>query len=692
MADSIEVTRDVELPEPPVPLAVSDDPDVRAVMLASALEHHGAGRLAATLAVFKLAGVPVMDGSGSSLTTDGDTVGVPWALVWSAARVPNPDARIPLSQVGQLLTTHANGLDAAAVSETLRTGLAEAQASSPDIAGPGALARLVDEESTRAGGLTVADPAASPDRVLISSSTFAALVTAGLLTTVVGPELKLPAPPESPTPPPSGCAEDTAGQVALWIMSKVAGGVEVVGDRGWQGPFRSLLDHISKHDWYRSGDLPVDVSDLKSKLETAAGVAGYLAAALSALGLTIALLTQTAKVTLMEGEPLRRTDSTIEDGEPKTVLVVVGTDYGAIDPERIRGLNCVLVMLVLLGNNTTFPVPGVLPGVTVKVRGGLGFGERLNTRGSFVLLPGGLTRTADDGGRAMFPVTGRMQASPVPPGSPMFDRRFSVHVEATADPADVWSITKVFLDDVLCAVSPIVKPFACVDAVGNTVKQFYWDMGEESFELTDWQRERPLFVVDAFSSTTTARTESGGIGGKTRRARQFVASNPPLVSRVKPSCDPSNLCPVSLHMLQHEESTLSGFDRTRRPDCLFGPETITSFPDPYTGSVGVPLPADGDETRRYVLDGPNYADVSVGSISDESCLYAIPNDDLPAVASQQELDPAVMRSGASVTLTWFAEGEVSSVSFNVGNIRWTWDQFVTFHRVNEDGSRYAPPP
>jgi hypothetical protein len=393
-------------------------------------------------------------------------------------------------------------------------------------------------------------------------------------------------------------------------------------------------------------------------------------------------LAQTADVELKEGEPLKRTDSTTKDGELKNISVTVRTDWGKIDPMVIRAINCVLMMLVVIGNNTTLPLPEGLDGVSVAIRGGDGFGSGTITKGSFVVLPGGLKKIADKG-VALFPVAGRYQQQEIAPNAPTVNRTFSVKVEATADPPDGHSIAFVFINSFLCGLA--VKPLACVNAVANVAKQFYWDLGEWDFKLTDWGSTRPVFVVDTYNQVTIARLD-GAEGGTTTMREEMMPSTPPPMSTTEGSCDPSGFCPLALNFNYRLSSTVS-FYRHNPPS----PRCDEKYSRSVDGSGDVstvPIPPVAATAPFAVLDRPPTSNYYIGTTESKCGVYVLPNGPLPGTASQPELDPALMLSGKPVSLTWSAKGQIHTTS--EWTMEWGWERSVVFHRVNADGSPYSP--
>ena len=505
------------LPAAPKLLALPESADEQVKALVGAFAVQNADRPAAVLAAFARAGIPVVNTDGRSMTTAADdVVGIPWSLAWMTGTMPNAGARIPLSEVAALLTANweGKGPDTATVANDLVTGLRAALADDPAGSHAAFVARLVQAEALAAREVDLASPDATADQIVVTPQTAALLVAAGLRAAVrtwqrkptaaagavvlaryaVATEPDAGSRTAADIPPPdtaTGCTPDGAGQWALWLGSKIAAGVPLVDVAEWDGIFVRLLKHVVE-------DLEaLEYSSALDNLKSASTIAGYLTAALSALSLVLAFLTYTAEAHLVKGEPLERTKSSRDHGKPDHIEVRVFYDYKDAPPELVEAMNCVLMLLVAVGNNTTVPAP-TAGGVEITVTGAKGFADRLITKGSYVLfgpetyLP---KQTADGNGMVRVPVQGRVQKREIPKEARPKERKFSVLVEASADPVDGNTIGKAFLDDLVCVGgllgvgSVLQKKAGCVDAIADIVRQFAWDLGEFSFDLRDWESD-----------------------------------------------------------------------------------------------------------------------------------------------------------------------------------------------------------
>ncbi len=447
----------VPLVEPPAPMVLAGTPQEQIIQLADAFERRDASRAPALLAAFGAAGIAVVDADERPLTTLSQTVGMPWVFVYTASSAPNSDARIPLSEVARIFA--ADGIepqvDVAAVGADLVNGLRAALAGDGSMPGPTIIAMLVQEEARRAGGVDLADPTVPAEQISVSVPTAALLVSAGVLI-ATSRHTATAHPPDSLLTGervradgqlPPGCATDSDGQWALWLVSKIAAGTDIPG-LGWEGIFGTVINHLES---FYPGGAPPGLGQLKAGFGKVASVAGFGAAALTALSAIIAKLTYSADVKLKEGEPLIRTKKSGADGKSGTIVVKVGFDYGALDESSLNAVNCLLSVLVVLGNNSTLPTSGPAKGVTVTIEGLEGFGHGLVTEGSFVLLNTPLTKDTDDAGVAEFSVVGRRQRTDIPDSAPPVDRVFTVAVEAQPDPTDADGLSKIFFDSFLCA-------------------------------------------------------------------------------------------------------------------------------------------------------------------------------------------------------------------------------------------------
>ena len=507
---------DVVLPDPPAPMTLTGTPAEQTAALADALAPRNDDRPAALLAAFGRGGIPVVDADERSLTTAGDTIGVPWAFVYTVGAVPTPEARVPLSEVARVFT--ADGVepafDTATVAAELVSGLRDALAGDPNVPGPTPIALLVQEEARRARGVDLADPAVTADEIVVSAGTAALLVSAGILTIVVRTTDRARS-ASAPTQQklPAGCATDSAGQWALWIVSKVAAGTSIPGIN-WDGVFREVINHIA--DAHPPDKIPADLAALKNGLGKAGTIAGLAAAALTIMTTYAGFLTAGADIRLKKGEPLVRTKSATADGKDDQIVVKVGFDYGRLGSKTVDAMNCLLSMLAALGNNATLASPGPVPeGVKVTIEGLEGFGQALDTGGAYVLLHTPLSKETDSTGTVEFTVVGKHQRNQIAESAPPFDRWFTVNVQAQHEPTNAETLTKLFLDSFLSAGGGIVGGtgfIACVDPVADIAKQMQWDMGSKRFRLVDWIAD--LRVDGTVFNNRWQATKCGGMAGE----------------------------------------------------------------------------------------------------------------------------------------------------------------------------------
>ena len=382
-------------------------------------------------------------------------------------------------------TLHVDGLDLDGAAADLIAGLRTALVERTPAGGVGPIAQLVAEETRRYNGVSLIDPNTNAAQVFVTMPTAALIVSAGLfgVLTVAQGDRGPAEPPASSgirrTTAPSAsatageCAFDsTFGQWAVWIVSKVYGGVAVPGLE-WAGIFGTVANAVLS----------------QSAAAVASAVAGWIGTALTVLTTVIAAMTFSALVRLDGGEPLVRTHSDVNRGAVDTILVTVLYDFGALGADTLDALNCILFALIAVGSNAALPVPGAVgAGVPVTIHGERpGFGEGLDEQGAFVELDTPLTSETDDTGTARFTVAGRRQKKLMPDSAESYERIFTVALSAKPDPTDISSIMKTFLDSVLCVPGTTINPGACADPITDILRQFNWDLGRWAFSLTDWR-------------------------------------------------------------------------------------------------------------------------------------------------------------------------------------------------------------
>lgn len=487
------------LPPAPLPKQLSGSAAEQANVLAAALSAPGTERITALLAAYRDAAVPVVDPSGRSLTTPSAEIGVPWVYVYTAAIAPSVRTSVALSQVGLIFQGDAimPVVDRSKVAADLLDGLRTAlhgDATSPGVA---RAALLVQADARRTRGVDIADVAVTPDQVYVSGPVLSLLVAAGILTAATsrvssgqsGPaRLRRDTPNQalmlSDTSMPTGCSEGASAQWALWFMAKVLGGASFDGLAEWKGPFRALIEHLSTHV---TTDLPVSVDALNKSLGKIASVSTWVTASLTLTTLLAAYLTFTGKPELVGGEPLVRTHSESSRGETKTLAVTVTNEYGEdVDASTINGINCLLTVLAIAGNDSTLTEAGPIPDVTVKFEGGEGFGRGLDARGRLVYLENasGVLVDTDANGVARTSISGAEQAYNIPGSAPPIERSFTVFLSAAAEGVGASSLAKTLFDSLLCAASPGI---GCVSPLADIAKQFQWSLGEWRFALRDWK-------------------------------------------------------------------------------------------------------------------------------------------------------------------------------------------------------------
>lgn len=507
-----------KVPAPPTPMTLPADDDLARIQaLADAFEQPGDGRAPALLAAFALLKIPVVNDTEKSVTTPGDVVGIPWALVWSIANTPNEGARFSLAQASAVVAA-----DGVSITEpaALAAGMAAAMHASLRRSGVDKvtlLAALVREETMRVGGPDLQAEAVPADQLQMSLPTMSLLVSAGVLT-MMSTLTATPKPSASrvaqiSAAPPQGCAEDSASQWALWAFSKVTGGVDL-GKRKWDGLFTVFMIHMGA-----TGAPAGTIEKLKAKVGKTANAAAAAAAALTALTTLAAILSYKADVNLSGSGPLKRTRSTTSPGEERNVEVRVSYDLSKLSlrPDQVQALNCLMVVLSAFGNNATLPNTGPIPDVEVQAEGIRGFFRQGLNKGSFMEnIP--VSASSDDtnaDGYVAFPVEGRAQKRPPTKPEPTLPRIFSVRLSTQLDPTNLNTLAKAFLDTVLCAV-PVVatkSPAAilgCVDPVADVAKQMQWSLGDFSFDALDYESGEFRLLLTQKKIPNNSPAASGG--------------------------------------------------------------------------------------------------------------------------------------------------------------------------------------
>lgn len=478
------------VPAPPVasPAKVDTSDLVGAAAAVSASFADTAVRMHAVMTALALSGVPVLDPNGNPVAgTGSDQIGLPWAHV-STVAAANTTFALPLSDVVRVWD---QGLAdprpeaGPAAQETLAGLRAGLTSTVPEVQ---FFSALLAATSTRLGGGDLADPATTPDQVLLDAPTIE--VYAGRVWRSLALDLAAKGDladgaagftsPRGVAAPSIDCSSDGMDGWGLWVLSKVAGGVDLA--KLGLGTFDGILVETMKRARAAKEVSGQVVKASKSLMK----FANYFSSSMTVLNLVYELMSVKAKAT-MSPEPLERNKKKGDgDGKKATITITISVDPPA-DSEAIQAINCLAALASGVGNNTTFPPPGPIEGVQVEITGKKGFSSSLVTAGTLVLFgPEEVQLKQDTGadGTVKIGVQGRQQPRDYPDQAKPVDKQFSINVSATPEPSGASSAGKTFVDSLLCVAAP---GFGCADAVADVVKSFHWDLGEFSFKLIDWQ-------------------------------------------------------------------------------------------------------------------------------------------------------------------------------------------------------------
>lgn len=477
-------------PAPVAPVVlVGEDAAARAASAAAAFADRST-RTPALVAAIAASGVPVLGVDGSPIPgTGSDSIGMPWMHVATVA-VANTTFSLPLSDVVQF---YDQGLEQPrpAVGDLAQHTLDGLRAALSDpVPEVQFFAQLIAATSRRLGGGDVADPAVTPDLVLLDAPTIEVYVSrvwrslalnlaaSGDLVDEAGVAASGWA-PVAPAAPGIDCSSDGMDGWGLWILSKVTGGVDLsaLGLGTFDG---ILLETMNRaHSAKEVSDVVVKGSKKLMKF------ANYFASSMTAINLAYELMSFSATAT-MSPSPLVRNKKRSEGDGGKAIITVVVSMTPPTDSDFIQAVNCLAALASGIGNNSTLPPPGPVSGVNVQIRGAKGFSTSLVEAGTKVLFGPtevNLNPVSDANGAVTIPVQGRRQSKDHPDTATATDERFSISVAAHPEQSGASSAGKAFLDDLLCVVAPGI---GCADAVADVVKSFHWDLGTFEFPLVDW--------------------------------------------------------------------------------------------------------------------------------------------------------------------------------------------------------------
>jgi hypothetical protein len=475
---------------PPAAVVMGATPQERAVSLDALV---GAGNasdpLGGWIAVYEQLGIPVLDaqGVGLSATTADDPVGPAYDLVWMLAPTSTSPAGIPLTDLVRAYID--DDQPAGELADALLADLrASAVSADPAVA---LFGNLVRERALKTGpGSDLLDPLTVAGDLYVDAATaqliswvtiraMTAVAAAGS-TAVLGlraaPVAVVQAPAAGSAAPCSEIwgTEDTTFWVN-WFANKIVGGVQLPG---MTKATKGLIEALSG---LNPGIISSNAAEKFGKVTKVTNLVTGL--------LSLILAVSTVKVDAVQNpDPLERTKSSRQAGKTTELTWAVSIDIGNL-PDGNQQLVCATsFVLNTLGVSFTVPANGALPGVDLTFEGRLGFGERLNTAGSFVTLDmKELKKTSDSKGMVHTTVTGMAQRRErdFPESAKPILREFSIDVAAQVEPENLNSLLNVFFDGLTFGANP--DGYGLAAGAVDIARTLHWDMGERVFRLKDWQ-------------------------------------------------------------------------------------------------------------------------------------------------------------------------------------------------------------
>jgi hypothetical protein len=472
----------VDVPAPPPPAQVSgSNPQEQAASLAATVGDT-TDPIGGWLAVYDALGIPVLGADGSGIGTTGDDpIGPSYSMVWMLSDAAAKTSGLPLSDLARAYVD--DDAQSAGLGDLLLSDLRAAVVSDdPQVALFGS---FVFQRSRHIGpGIDMLDPAVPATDVYVDVATaqliswvalrgMAAVGAAGTTSILGFRAVAAPATRQLRTDVP--CSEFAGDETTtFWtnfLANKVGAGLELPG---MTSALKGLIEKVAELNPHI---LDVDKVSKATALAKKANLVGGL----------LSLLMQVSSLTLdasQDPDPLQRNKLSSEGAGKSTVVTwAVRMDNGSL-PDGSKKVACAATAILnFLGVGFSFPPEGALPGVDVTFKGHVGFGQGLDESGSFVTLDANeLTKTTDQSGVTTTTVTGRAQKRDFPDSAKPVLREFSIDVAAQVEPENANSLFNVFFDG-----------FTASDALGvgsgaiDIAKTLHWDLGEQTFRLSDWQ-------------------------------------------------------------------------------------------------------------------------------------------------------------------------------------------------------------
>lgn len=296
-------------------------------------------------------------------------------------------------------------------------------------------------------------------------------------------------PPATPVRTPGAdCSGDSLSSMAVWIMSKATGGINLIPglpEAEYVGLFKALLGKLK-------GSNIVYDEQLAKWISKGSTAAGDIFSMLTLVTAVFRIGNTEATAEMIGGPPLVRNKLISQGhGEARRIKFTVSLLANELSYSDDSILACLAFFSIAFGNNTLLPSPGPVANVRVTIEGGVGFTRNLDTSGTTVLFGPDrvdLKPTTDANGKVEIGVQGRQQrrnfSSRALPKQDFFTLLLSGPVEETS--ASGLGIT--LLNDLICVVGGVKS---CADTVADLLTHMNWNFGEFEFELKDWEEPDP---------------------------------------------------------------------------------------------------------------------------------------------------------------------------------------------------------
>lgn len=493
------------VPAPPTPAASPPgNPAARAKMYSKMLDAKGAGkadaeaRAAAWLALYSELEVPVYGADGEVVNgAPGGLPGPKYWNVWLASGMDRNQAHLPLSDAGRILSVTVEGADAADVTLLFIKDL-RAAAKSKD-KGARLMAHFVRERILR--GPSKMDILARETKetdlaknALIDPPTMQLVSWLSMRSVVFG----IAAEENAKKGTGLGIDPATAASFARTLIEPLltpspayaAGSFncdELLGSKEVTAWVNKALTYVNGvlHADLPFSSFPSVRDALLSKMGVGEGKLGKISGALSygnAMASILSLAMQVNALTLtIDSQPqvLERTKNQNPGKEQHHDIRIVFDNGDIPDAGNLR--NCMMTFAAnVSGVGLNFPANGSSPGkVGVEITAGDGF-----DRVEFADYKQ-IKQDADENGNVKLDIRGRGQKRDLPKSAKALDAQYSFHVSSQVEEEDLGSIGRMLFDSLVAVGTP--NPANFVAPALDVLKVTKWDLGEQSFAVTDWQ-------------------------------------------------------------------------------------------------------------------------------------------------------------------------------------------------------------